>query len=76
MNSMNMSRRKFLALGTGAIAGTIFCPNLAFLKTAEPRGGKYAILPEGSQREVIASNCAMCVNKCGIFLRGGGREAP
>ncbi len=66
MKSKDMSRRKFLALSTGAIAGTIFCPNLAFLKAAEPQGMKYAILPEG-KREVIASNCAMCVNKCGIL---------
>ena len=65
MKIKDMNRRKFLALSSAAVAGSIFCPNLAFLKTTEAQNRQYAILPEG-KREIIASNCAMCVNKCGI----------
>ena len=47
MKTKDMNRRKFLALSTAAIAGSIFCPNLAFLKTTEAQGRQYAILANG-----------------------------
>jgi thiosulfate reductase / polysulfide reductase chain A len=66
MINKKISRRKFLGLSTGAIAGVMFAPQLNWITTAGAETKDYSILPEGT-REYIASNCDMCVNKCGII---------
>lgn len=66
MKNKPMSRRKFLGLSTGAIAGALFSPGLNLLAASPKDAFDYGILPEGT-RQFIASNCDMCVNKCGII---------
>ncbi|NOY69967.1 MAG: molybdopterin-dependent oxidoreductase [Deltaproteobacteria bacterium] len=61
-----ISRRKFLGLSAGAVAGLAFSPSIPTLFAASKKTYDYSILPAG-KREYIASNCAMCVNKCGII---------
>jgi thiosulfate reductase / polysulfide reductase chain A len=66
MMNKKISRRKFLGVSAGAAAGVIFAPKLKWVAQASTESTEYAILPKG-QREYIASNCDMCVNKCGII---------
>ncbi|MDY6823429.1 MAG: molybdopterin-dependent oxidoreductase [Thermodesulfobacteriota bacterium] len=64
IHDKKISRRKFLGLSTGALAGMMFSPGLSTLVRAG--SGPVDPVPAGS-RQFIASNCAMCVNKCGII---------
>jgi thiosulfate reductase / polysulfide reductase chain A len=64
--NMQISRRKFLGISAGAAAGVMFAPKLKWIADASTEPNGYSILNEGT-REYIASNCDMCVNKCGII---------
>lgn len=67
MKNKKISRRTFLGISSGALAGAIFSSQLGLLSaSASTAPGRHAILPAG-KREYIASNCDMCVNKCGII---------
>jgi len=66
MSQARMNRRKFLGLSSAAVAAATFSPGLRALKAAPDQESTVpSPIPEG-KREDIASNCAMCVNKCGI----------
>jgi thiosulfate reductase/polysulfide reductase chain A len=66
MMSKKMTRRKFLGVSAGAAAGVAFAPGLSRVVRASNKTDDYSIFSK-EKREFIASNCDMCVNKCGII---------
>lgn len=65
--SASISRRRFLQISGTALAAASIGNGLgSFQARAGYRDDYHSPVPKG-KREFIASNCAMCVNKCGII---------
>lgn len=60
---MKLSRRKFLKVGGIGATSACLLGSLGSFKIAHSKSPTYM----GKKKEYIASNCGMCVNKCGII---------
>ncbi|MCF8105943.1 MAG: molybdopterin-dependent oxidoreductase [Desulfohalobiaceae bacterium] len=66
MNALKMNRRRFLGVSGGALAAATFGSGLGQLRAAGEKEDLSKFQAKGN-RKYIPSNCAMCVNKCGII---------
>ncbi len=66
MSAMKMNRRRFLGVSGGALAAATLGSGLGQLRAAEDSEDLSKFESQGNKVS-IASNCAMCVNKCGII---------